>query len=125
MGNVNLGNIGGLTDIGHGFQLASPAAEAFRRMATAAQQQGVDLYGISNTYRSVQQQQGLWNQALQKYGSPAAARKWVAPPGNSMHNKGLAIDFSSRQAADWMSRNSGQYGWQNYSPEWWHFNYKG
>lgn len=48
---------------------------------------------IISAYRSVATQTVLWNQALQKYGSASAARKWVAPPGSSMHNKGLAADL--------------------------------
>jgi hypothetical protein len=31
---------------------------------------------------------------VQKYGSEAAARHWVAPPGHSQHNRGNAIDLS-------------------------------
>lgn len=44
-------------------------------------------------YRSEARQQELWAQALSKYGSEAEARKWVAPPGHSNHNKGLAVDL--------------------------------
>ena len=44
-------------------------------------------------YRSVDHQARLYENALKKYGSPEAARKWVAPPGNSRHNYGLAVDF--------------------------------
>lgn len=45
-------------------------------------------------YRSNQEQQRLWNNAIKKYGSAAAARKWVAPPGKSRHNKGIALDVT-------------------------------
>lgn len=48
---------------------------------------------IQSGYRSVAQQTALWNQALAKYGSPQAARQWVAPPGSSNHNRGLAVDL--------------------------------
>jgi hypothetical protein len=44
-------------------------------------------------FRSSNQQTLLWNQALAKYGSPEAADDWVAPPGHSMHERGLAVDL--------------------------------
>lgn len=50
--------------------------------------------GIFSGYRSTEHQRELWNQALIKYGSPEIARRWVAPPGSSNHNKGLAADLS-------------------------------
>ncbi len=71
-------------------------------------------YGITvnSGYRSVERQQQLWDAALQKYGSPEAARKWVAPPGRSMHNFGQAADlgYSSPDATDWAHQNAGKYG---------------
>lgn len=48
---------------------------------------------INSGYRSVERQTQLYNDAIKKYGSPEAARKWVAPPGHSNHNKGLAADL--------------------------------
>lgn len=53
---------------------------------------------IKSGYRSDQEQQGLWDAAVQKYGSPDAARKWVAPPGHSNHNRGLAVDLGGDTA---------------------------
>lgn len=49
---------------------------------------------IHSAFRPVWYQQQLWDKALKKYGSVAAARKWVAPPGKSMHGSGLALDLS-------------------------------
>ncbi len=48
---------------------------------------------IRSGFRSVGEQQSLWDAALKKYGSASAARKWVAPPGSSNHNKGAAVDL--------------------------------
>ena len=45
-------------------------------------------------YRSPDKQRQLWEAAVRKYGSEAAARKWVAPPGKSNHNRGIAADLS-------------------------------
>lgn len=67
---------------------------------------------INSGYRSVERQQQLWQQALEKYGSVAEARKWVAPPGNSQHNKGNAADlgYSNDAARKWAHENAGQFG---------------
>ncbi len=67
---------------------------------------------VGSGYRDVARQQQLWNRALQKYGSPQAARKWVAPPGHSYHNKGLAADlqFASPAALQWAHDNAARYG---------------
>lgn len=53
---------------------------------------GGKIYLVSG-YRSEERQQQLWDAAVAKYGSPEAARKWVAPPGSSNHNFGLAADL--------------------------------
>lgn len=67
---------------------------------------------INSGFRSVERQQELWLDALRKYGSPEAARKWVAPPGNSQHNKGNAADlgYSSEAARQWVQQNAGSFG---------------
>ncbi|WP_275789115.1 D-alanyl-D-alanine carboxypeptidase family protein [Pararhizobium gei] len=67
---------------------------------------------INSGFRSVERQQQLWQQALEKYGSVAEARKWVAPPGNSQHNKGNAADlgWGSTDAREWAHKNAGQFG---------------
>jgi len=67
---------------------------------------------IYSGYRSPKHQARLWRNALKKYGSPGAARKWVAPPGRSFHNKGLAADlrYSSPAAREWVHSNANQYG---------------
>lgn len=49
--------------------------------------------GIVSAYRSPERQAELYSAAVAKYGSEAAARKWVAPPGRSKHNHGQAIDL--------------------------------
>lgn len=43
--------------------------------------------------RSTKRQNELYQAALKKYGSEKAARKWVAPPGRSRHEKGIAADL--------------------------------
>lgn len=84
-----------------------------------ARTQGIDL-NVGSGYRSYEKQKKLWEQALKKYGSPEKARKWVAPPGSSNHNKGLAVDLSSSglflgkdknvKATEWAHANAKKYG---------------
>lgn len=48
---------------------------------------------IVSGYRSPERQRELWRRALTEYGSSDAADDWVAPPGHSMHERGLAVDL--------------------------------
>lgn len=43
--------------------------------------------------RSTSKQAILWADAVTRYGSAEAADDWVARPGTSMHEKGLAVDL--------------------------------
>lgn len=87
-------------------------------MVTDAHAAGVPLQ-ITSAYRSPELQAQLYDAAIQKYGSPEAARKWVAPPGRSKHNSGTAVDFAvdgslirdaNSPAAQWIAANAGNYG---------------
>ena len=48
---------------------------------------------VVSGYRSRYEQSKLWTQALARYGSAEAADDWVAPPGSSLHERGLAVDL--------------------------------
>ena len=67
---------------------------------------------VFSAYRSPEHQARLYADAIKKYGSEAAARKWVAPPGKSNHNHGVAIDlrYSSDAARRWMHENAARFG---------------
>ncbi|MGB1214831.1 MAG: D-alanyl-D-alanine carboxypeptidase family protein [Pikeienuella sp.] len=74
---------------------------------------------ITSAYRSPELQGQLYANAIEKYGSPEAARKWVAPPGRSKHNSGTAVDFAlnggllrdaNSPAAQWVAENAANYG---------------
>jgi len=78
---------------------------------SAAQQAGHSI-GIASGYRSPERQEQLFREAVKKYGSEEAARKWVAPPGRSNHNRGLASDlsYSSDAAKSWAHQNASKFG---------------
>jgi hypothetical protein len=99
--------------------LTADFSQRLTQMILDARAQGIDL-GVGSGYRSYEKQKRLWEQALKKYGSPEKARKWVAPPGGSFHNKGLAVDLNANgqflgkdansKATEWAHANAKKYG---------------
>jgi hypothetical protein len=49
---------------------------------------------VTSGWRSAEQQAALWSDALARYGSPEAADDWVARPGTSAHERGVAVDLA-------------------------------
>jgi hypothetical protein len=48
---------------------------------------------VVSGFRSKDRQSQLWSDALARYGSAEVADDWVARPGRSMHERGLAVDL--------------------------------
>lgn len=92
--------------------MANAFAEKLAKMLASMPDDLKGSVTINSGYRSVERQQQLWLEALKKYGSPEAARKWVAPPGNSQHNKGNAADLGYRSdaARQWVHQNAVNFG---------------
>lgn len=88
--------------------LTGPFADSLARLIADAPGK-VEIY---SAFRSNKRQAELFAQAVRKYGSEDAARKWVAPPGKSQHNEGEAVDlrFESPQVRDWVHANASNYG---------------
>ena len=76
---------------------------------------------LNSGYRDIAHQERLWADALKKYGSAEAARKWVAPPGHSPHQRGIAADIGPDSQYGWLRSNAGRYGLVNYTAEPWHW----
>lgn len=76
-------------------ELAWPVSDLVRDLIADARAAGFQApyFNVISGFRSYESQERLFNKALQKYGSVAEARKWVAPPGKSSHNTGYTIDF--------------------------------
>ena len=95
---------------------------------TAAARKGYTL-AITSGYRSLKRQKYLYQRAIKRHGSAAAASKWVLPPEKSNHPWGLAIDVNyggggakGKKAAAWLEKNGYKYGLcRRYENEWWHF----
>lgn len=96
-------------------------AEAYSAAYRAAATNGVVL-SITSGKRSWAQQQSLWEDGLARYGSPAAARRWVLPPAESTHVSGEAVDVGPWQGAAWLQANGNRWGLcRTFDNEWWHF----
>lgn len=101
-------------------------------------------YTITSAYRSASSQQSIWNKRLATYKangySAATAEKmvadYVAMPGTSEHQLGLAVDISGANAQKWLEEHCWEYGFilryldgkseiTGIAYEKWHFRYVG
>lgn len=117
-------------------RLAAQAWDALTQAARAAGIQAPYLEPMSG-YRSVAEQERSWQRALERYGSEAEARRWVAKPGGSPHHSGRAIDcylgssISSSnvdaqrrtEAWRWLDQHAEEFGFYPYPVEPWHWEY--
>jgi hypothetical protein len=77
---------------------------------------------IVSGWRSPAEQSALWSEALERYGSPEVADDWVAPPGSSMHERGLAVDLGGDlELAERLAAELGLPLHRPLSNEPWHF----
>ncbi len=121
----------------HGIQVAPSIRGNLARMLAAAKADGVYLAG--GGYRSPANQVRL---RIAHCGSSSYAiyqmrssqcRPPTARPGNSMHERGLAIDFvanggtltRSSRGYQWLRANAGRYGFKNLPSEPWHWSING
>jgi hypothetical protein len=83
---------------------------------------------IYSGYRSIERQRQLYEEGLARHGYPEV-RRWVAPPGASMHNFGLAVDLRhngvtiryGQPISNWMTANLSRFGLiRPLSNEGWH-----
>lgn len=113
-----------------GFQVHVSVADNVRSMIQAARADGVTLTGYG--WRSPQRTAELRiiNGCPDVYNaSPSSCRIPTARPGQSMHERGLAIDFRScwRGSAcfTWLANNAASYGFYNLPSESWHWSTNG
>ena len=81
---------------------------------------------LNSSFRSMDEQEVLWQQALAKYGDPEIADDWVARPGDSFHGRGLAVDLGGD--VELAARLVGELGlplWRPMYWEPWHFELEG
>jgi Flp pilus assembly protein TadG len=81
---------------------------------------------IESGLRSTARQTELWNEAVAKYGDPEIADNWVARPGTSNHESGLAVDLGGDlELAVRLVDDLGLPLWRPMSWEPWHFELTG
>ncbi|MBM7647893.1 D-alanyl-D-alanine carboxypeptidase [Bacillus ectoiniformans] len=123
------------------------AAQALEKLFAAAKQEDVHLFAVSG-YRSYSRQQEVMNNQAAKVGAEKALES-VAPPGQSEHQTGLAMDisaesvgydltqsFETTKEGQWLADNAHKFGFilrypkgkeeiTLYMYEPWHFRYVG
>lgn len=81
---------------------------------------------VTSGFRAPEDQERLWRTALQRYGDPETADDWVARPGRSLHEKGLAVDLGGDlELAARLVRDLRLPLWRPMSWEPWHFELEG
>jgi zinc D-Ala-D-Ala carboxypeptidase len=126
-------------------QLSAATAAAFETMVADAATAGFQLQ-LNSGYRSLEQQQELYDRFVQDFGEEVAAQR-VAVPGTSEHQTGLAADvglvglpddqlFGDTEASVWVAANAHRFGFilryppekaeiTGYTDEPWHLRYVG
>lgn len=83
-----------LTAVGNGVWLERQAASLLEKLMQEIG--GWDAIVPVSGWRSMAEQQAIWNSCLREHG-PEYTRTYVALPGHSEHQTGLAIDLGLRQ----------------------------
>jgi zinc D-Ala-D-Ala carboxypeptidase len=101
------------------------AAAAFDQMVAAAKAEGLSIVPISG-FRTIAQQEKLFQRQIQRQGSESAAATLSAPPGFSEHHSGYALDigdgahpktdvkfeFEETAVYQWMVAHAKRYGFE-------------
>ena len=142
-------------DIGGGHKIDERAYDDFTEMMNDAKKAGYSPI-VCSSYRTMEKQKNLFNKEIQNHknngmneqAAVAEASKWVAVPGTSEHQCGLALDIVSKQyqildkkqedtpEQKWLMENSYKYGFilrypsdkadiTQISYEPWHYRYVG
>ena len=130
-------------------QMRSDAAEALEEMYAACKEETKAVLVSVSGYRAYSRQNNIYQRKLRSVGrNVAKAQEYVAPPGASEHQLGLAMDIGQRDATalnekfrdtvggKWVAANCWRFGFiLRYGEEWeeitgykyepWHFRYVG
>lgn len=119
---------GGVASAPQGGGAASAATgldpELERRFALAVEDAAADGVTLTLTsgWRSAEDQAGLVESAVERYGSAEEARRWVLPPERSAHVAGRAVDVGPTDGALWLEQHGADHGLcRVYANELWHF----
>ena len=130
VGSVSLTSVGGIT-------VATEIASRLQELLAAAGADGFSLGGSgyrSSDGQAAARRSNCGGSNYDVYERPASqCRPPTARPGQSMHERGLAIDFtwngalitSRNTAFQWLTRNAGRFGLANLPAEPWHWSTNG
>ncbi|MDZ7963073.1 MAG: M15 family metallopeptidase [Aulosira sp. DedQUE10] len=127
--------------------LNTEVVQAFMKMTYAAREVGIWIIPVSG-FRTIEQQQKLFQQQIKRRGSEKEAAKISAPAGYSEHHTGFALDltdgkypkkdinleFEKTDAYRWLTSHAKEFGFelsfprnnpQGVSFEPWHWRYVG
>ncbi|BAY21350.1 putative D-alanyl-D-alanine carboxypeptidase [Calothrix sp. NIES-2100] len=127
--------------------LNTEAVQAFMKMTYAAREVGIWIIPVSG-FRTIEQQQKLFQDQIKRRGSEKEAAKISAPAGYSEHHTGFALDltdgkspkkditlaFENTDAYRWLTKHAQEFGFelsftrnnkQGVSFEPWHWRYVG
>jgi len=80
------------------------------------------LIGLTSGHRDAAEQYRLYQESVQRRGSHQEARKWVLPPSESEHVRGMALDVRPTEGARWLERYGHRWNlFSRYDNEPWHF----
>ena len=139
-----------LTELSNGKKVDSRIYPELQEMFNAARAQGYGLF-VREGYRTQEEQQQLMNEKIEAYENEGKskseakklAEQWVAIPGTSEHQLGIAVDINadtSKSSRDdvykWLEENAHRYGFIKRYPsnktditgvinEPWHYRYVG
>lgn len=85
------------------YQVEERTKAAFESMQACLEEEGVEI-GVDSAYRSVEEQQEIMDEFIEKYGEDYA-RRTVAIPGTSEHHTGLVIDLVPKVNGEWVIEN--------------------
>lgn len=99
-----------------GGMVSTRIADRYDKLVALAKKDGVHL-SIESGFRTYDEQKALYA----KYGPGRAA-----PPGQSNHEDGNAVDFKNSPGAwDWLAKHAAQHGMYNLPGEPWHYSING
>lgn len=139
-----------LTELMNGEKVDSRIYPDLQEMFDAARTQGLALF-VAAGYRTGEEQRRLLDEKIEAYEyeghskmeAEKLAKQWVALPGTSEHQLGIAVDInadtqksSSDEVYDWLAQNGCRYGFIKRYPsnktdvtgvinEPWHYRYVG
>lgn len=114
-----------------GVEVNSQVSKSLDDMLTAASGQGINLVTGSRSYRTIDSQIAMWHERCgldypitSRFASPPCKGASLARPGRSMHQLGMAIDFScdgslipqsysvaqNNKCFSWLDENASNYG---------------